>query len=644
MAYAGQLTEQGRRCLVRVHGRTSGSGFLAAPSYVVTCAHVSGAAVGSPVTVHWGKAELDGRVVAASPAPTGGGLWPYPDLAIVKLSDAPTDHPCAWWYDRLPSGGSPLTAIGFSDKYRAVPEPLTSTFEYQGEQTLDGGRMLRLKRDEVTNGMSGGPVLDLSTGGVCAVVKATRSADSDMGGLATPIGALRLLEPSAYRALVRAHDSFHVRDLRWPFSSPHPPTPPWSAGIPMPAQRQLFAMLASAPAPAPDALSAGFHQASGRYAAAPELPLRAHRDVVSELESLVTPGHRAPRTLQYLAMVAREHAGELGSRLRTWVDLMGGVLGIDRGEWAGLWEPTPPPAILRSVMVRLRPSVVDRDRYHVAMWRYEGPDAISPVAAESAALPLEEALDLTRQRLPDQLALLGRSGGDRVMVELIVPQQLMEEDFDAWRLWPRRAWSSLGRKYPVVVRDLERFEDEELHPTWRERWDRFTAGAVAGQQALGLACNSHQADHEMLEGWMETDPDLAALVLAGSLRLAPSTTALEVALSCGVPVVMWRRTQRDSCAVPQAEKGGAAPHTRACLGCGEQGRCPTADTFAKLRRDLHDAPPGRWPEKVRRLRGEAASRAADEHHALNLVLLWDNPDRQLPDTPLHYAERGSARE
>ncbi|MGW5058620.1 VMAP-C domain-containing protein [Streptomyces sp. NPDC004096] len=620
-----------------VHGQTQGSGFLAAPGFVVTCAHVAGAVVGAYVKVYWGTTELSGSVIAASPAPTQGGLWPYPDLAIVQLVDPPKDHPCAWLYDRRPIGGSRLTAIGYSDKYRrAVPEPLTATFEYQGEQTLDGGPMLRLKQDEVTNGMSGGPVLDLSTDGVCAVVKATRSADTDMGGLATPIGALRLLDPSAYRALVRAHDSFHADDMRWPASPALSTVSPWPSAIPIRAQRKLFAMLATAPAPASEELSAGFQQAAGRYTAAPNLPLREHRDVVGELESLVTPGGLAPRAFRYVATIAREHADELGERLRTWLDLLGGVLELDRGEMAELCEPPSPPSVQRSVMVRLRPSSVNRDRYHLAMWRYEGPDAISPVAAESSALLLEEALDVARRQLPEQLTLLGRRGGDKVMVELIVPQQLMEEDFDGWRLWPQRIWSKLGVKNPVVVRDLERFEDDELHPTWHERWGRFTARGPSDRSIVRLACNGHQADHEMLEGWIEANPDLTALMLAGSIQLAPSTAALEVALSCGVPVVMWRRSHLQGCAVPKPEETGSALGARACFGCDGQGRCPAAEAFVELRRDLERASPDRWPDEVRLLRGAVAAQPAIEHYAQNLVLLWDDPERQLPDTPLRY--------
>ncbi|MFK0120048.1 trypsin-like peptidase domain-containing protein [Streptomyces sp. NPDC090994] len=608
-------------------GRRPGSGFFAAPGYVVTCAHVAGSEAGAAVKVHWGTTELAGKVVAASPPPARGGLWPYPDLAIVRLTDPPAGHPCAWLADRYPLGGSPLTAVGYSDTYRTVAEPLTSAFAYQGDQTLDGGRMLRLKQDEVTGGMSGGPVLDLDAGGVCAVVKATRFPDTDMGGLATPVGALRLLEPAAYRALIRAHDLFHARDRRWPAGPPSQAAADWPAGLPRRTQCHLFGMLASSPAPAPEDLTAGFHRAAGRFAAAPDLPLHEHRDVVTELAALVAQGP-VPRAVRYVADLGRAYTGDLGVRLRTWTELLSGVLAFDPEDLAEPDEPHPSaPAVRRSVMVRVRPSAVDRDRYHLAMWRYEGPDAVFPAVPETDALPLQEALDLARTRVPGELARLGRTGDDKALVEFIVPQALLEEEYDGWRPWPRRAWSRLGRKHPVIVRDLERFEDEELHPPWRRRWSRLTGRTPEPT----LACNGHRGDHEVLEGWLESRPDLAALVLAGSIRLAPSTAALEVALSCGVPVVLWQRSREDDCA-------GAPPDPSSCFGCRAREHCPSAQGFAELRRALGQARPDQWPDRIRQLRNEAVAGEADEQHAQDLVLLWDDPGRQLPDAPLRYAK------
>ncbi|WP_030595461.1 trypsin-like peptidase domain-containing protein [Streptomyces fulvoviolaceus] len=640
---SAQLIRSAQDCLVQVRGRTAGSGFLAAPGYVVTCAHVAGV-TGSPVELFWHGRQLRGTVLAASPAPTAEGLWPYPDLAIVELQDPPGDHPCAWLHDRIPLGGQQLTSAGHSDKYRYEPEVVTSTFTCQGDQFFDGGLMLRLKQDEVTPGMSGGPVLDPSAGGVCAVVKATRMDSTDMGGLATPVGALRCLDPTAYRALVRAHDTFHAVDPRWPDVPAHQDAPRERATLPPRTQRTLFGLLAAAPAPAPESLLPAFREAAGPYASPPRLPLHEHRDVISELQALMVAERR---TLLYAAAVARELSGPPAERLRYWIEMWGASLGLDRHDLAQQLKAPhtlphsrlrssggTPIGVPRSVMIRLRPSTVDPSRYHVAMWRYEGPDAISPADDESEALPLEEALAQARSLLPKQLTMLGGSGGDPVMVELIVPQELMEQDFDEWKPWAGKAWSSLGRKHPVVLRDLERFDDDELHQYWRSRWQRFTAQVTSGGPAMALACDD-EADQEMLEGWIESEPSLAALVLAGSLRNPSSGAVLEVALASGVPVILWRRSEAHHCS---ASAYSGCPHRipRGCSDSEDAGSCPAEAFFSGLRTDVAVAAPSQWPERVRQLRGKAAAAPAGGHHAKDLVLLWDDPERRLPDAPLRY--------
>ncbi|MCF1598707.1 VMAP-C domain-containing protein [Streptomyces muensis] len=632
---SAQLIRSAQDCLVQVRGRTAGSGFLAAPGYVVTCAHVAGV-TGSAVELTWQGKQLRGTVLAASPAPAGEGLWPYPDLAIVALQDAPEDHPCVWWHDQIPMGGQKLTAAGHSDKYRYQPEALTSTFTCQGDQFFDGGLMLRLKQDEVTPGMSGGPVLDLSVGGVCAVVKATRMDSTDMGGLATPIGALRCLDPTAYRALVRAHDGFHAEDERWPCLPAGHDAPRARAILPPRTQRTLFGLLAAAPTPTPEDLVPAFLRAAGRYATPPQLPLHEHRDVISELQAFVVAERAVPTTLLYVDAVARELPGPLGDKLRFLIVMRAESLGLDGHDLARHGKaPHARSTGPRSVMIRLKPSAVDPSRYHVAMWRYEGPHAISPAAAESDALPLQEALTRARSLLPEQLAILGRSGDGPAMVELIVPQDLMEQEFDEWKPWARKAWSSLGRRHPVVLRDLERFDDDEFHQYWRNRWTRFMAGGTSGGRTMALACND-ETDQEMLEGWIESEPSLAALVLAGTLRDSSSGAVLEVALASGVPVILWRRSDPRRC--PASTRSGC-PHRipRGCPDGEDAGPCPAEVFFTDLRTDVTVAAPAQWPERVRQLRGMAATAPVGGHHAKDLVLLWDDPDRRLPDAPLRYA-------
>jgi hypothetical protein len=163
----------------------------------------------------------------------------------------------------------------------------------------------------------------------------------------------------------------------------------------------------------------------------------------------------------------------------------------------------------------------------------------------------------------------------------------MEQDFDEWRPWARKAWSSVGRRHPVVLRDLERFDDDELRQYLRSRWDRFTAEAASDGLPMALACND-EADQGMLEGWIESEPSLAALVLASSLRNPSSGAMLEVALASGVPVVLWRRSDLRDCstartpdappvsraAVPAVKTPSPAPPRRFSPACAPMWRSP----------------------------------------------------------------------
>ncbi|WP_253194480.1 hypothetical protein [Streptomyces sp. MP131-18] len=87
-------------------------------------------------------------------------------------------------------------------------EPVT--FTYEGVHGVGDG-LLKLGGGQAVPGMSGGPLLNLRTMGVCGVLKTTRDAAQPTGGWGVPVGVLRDLHPE----IVVAHDAFHRRDHRW---------------------------------------------------------------------------------------------------------------------------------------------------------------------------------------------------------------------------------------------------------------------------------------------------------------------------------------------------------------------------------------------------------------------------------------------
>ncbi|MFF0449793.1 trypsin-like peptidase domain-containing protein [Streptomyces sp. NPDC004609] len=194
------LTE---RHVVGIHaaGVFCGTGFLAAPDTVLTCAHVvagrrdlTAAVEGVPVT-----AEV---VRMAPPTRGAGGIHGYPDLAELRLSE-PVDGAAGVWLDRAaPLQSASVSVHGFSG-HTLEPgvQPDTLRLQVAGRS----GRYVRLQGDQVVQGFSGGPVLNTATGRVCGILKASRSEKGTLGGWLIPVEALEECSPGLLERNHRAH-------------------------------------------------------------------------------------------------------------------------------------------------------------------------------------------------------------------------------------------------------------------------------------------------------------------------------------------------------------------------------------------------------------------------------------------------------
>ncbi|MGW2418272.1 VMAP-C domain-containing protein [Streptomyces sp. NPDC001709] len=622
---------------------TQGTGFFVAPGYVVTCAHVAGAQPGTGLPVFWNDIEFEGTVLTASAPAKGRELWPYPDLAVVRLLDAPADHPCVWLDTVPPSRDARLTAVGFSGIYESGSAAERSAALIRGGTTkLHGGPMLELVGGEVNQGLSGGPVLNHESGGVCAIVKATRLRNTSMGGLGTPVSALRLLDAEVYRTLIRAHDAFHGKDDRWARLSDHVigcdmggadvgPDPVLS-----PTEgRQLLAIFSQLPTgPSTSSHLAAFFAAAVEGALPPAtFPLLDHRDVFTELAAQMPPeGGRLPYELAFAADLARKAATAgpacqgAAQQLRDRVLITAGRLGLGGMVQRRLAEG-PVSAVQSSIIGRIRHSMRDRRLYHVMVWRYRSESDIDPAAPESDALPLNQAIEHLAALLPEQIEIMGgvtRPG----LIELILPKEALDEGFADLSLWPQFPWFSLGRKQHVVVRPLERHEAPSLHAAWAERWHQLDGKAVS--EMMVCVCGQGDQHQAALDATFDSDPTLAALALAGSPQSPPVSDAYQVAVASGVPMMMWRRGS------PACERDDGSR-------CGAPGRltCPGNGFFAELCAALDDTRRDELPERIRRLRIDARKPPTREGHlGDDIVLLWDDPRRQIPRSPLAPAQEG----
>jgi hypothetical protein len=629
MRETDHLIALARACLVRitVAGQV-GSGFLAAPGYVLSCAHVVGA--GRTATVEWNGQKYEAAVRYAEPAPVhrSRALLDYPDLAVLELLDPPADHPCAWLDFRLPSPGKTLIAIGHSNVFTPEWTPSDVSVRYDGRY----GPWLRFVDCELAPGMSGGPVFNPRSGGVCALTKANQLANTRLGGLAVPLRGLRRADPGLYRELCRAHDRYHAGAGR-PWASTvdtlvadgvriedaeQRPLPAWPGGgrryeLWPAEERALRAVLAALPEAGDHA--ARFTRAGPAVCPAPADVLHDHGDVVTELAGMVPPRSGLPYVLAYAADLARD---EPGGPLHNWVLVTAGAAQCGEEALARL-RPAERRTSRESVMVRLRPAGNDHDRYELTLWHYLDPGRIVPTVHDGQPVPFEQIRDRLHELLPDQLLALAERTTDAdpaALVEFLLPPELLDADVDTWRPWPQD-WARLGRRHPVVVRDLARVESGRRHPAWEHRWRRLD-GADLSQALAFVACDD-TADHEAMEGRIEEEPGLSVLVLATSPGYPSAKVALEVGLPAGVPVMLWRR-------------GG-------CAGCAG-GTCPGRAFLAGLREKLRGTTAAQLPYRIKELRNQAARANDPAHCGAGVVLLWDDPHRRPPrDRMVHPQER-----
>jgi tetratricopeptide (TPR) repeat protein len=202
-----------RAATVRVEGGARpGAGFFLAPGLVVTCAHVVRDA--TDLTIVWGEAgehTAAGRpemVLCDRGRPIPALDADYPDVAVLQV--AAKGHPCVALDEDMPTFADRFRIYGFPTEGGSVV--LTpGDLSYRGIKGQTPTEFIDLSSDRVKGGMSGAPLLNLRSRGVCGVMVATRSEASPDGGLAVPWVAVQ----SELAAVIEANRAFHEIDRSW---------------------------------------------------------------------------------------------------------------------------------------------------------------------------------------------------------------------------------------------------------------------------------------------------------------------------------------------------------------------------------------------------------------------------------------------
>jgi len=197
---------------VVVPGRSIGTGFFVAPSYLLTCAHVVRSASQSTVEIFWAKTAITytARVVAI--ADDRKTL----DVALLRLEGDIPKHPCVYLDDALEPRDEDIRLKDDLFRYgylKSYPNGAGVSVEHESF-TGDDPPLIKFKDGQIESGLSGSALLNVRTGKVCGIVKETRGALFPNGGGAVPISvAYQKFLP--WIDLRHEQRVFHQRNLEW---------------------------------------------------------------------------------------------------------------------------------------------------------------------------------------------------------------------------------------------------------------------------------------------------------------------------------------------------------------------------------------------------------------------------------------------
>jgi Trypsin-like peptidase domain/CHAT domain len=190
-----------RECTVRidVRGAPKGSGFFVAPGHVITCAHVVESGLeGSETPRTIAVSDVNGMSFAVERV---ANLWEDVDLAVLRVVPA-NAHRCVLLISGQRMHDEFIT-FGYPEAHR---EGLARSLVAEGATGDD--RLLSLAHGQVQPGMSGAPLLNTRTGGVCGVLRLTRDQSQDLGGYAIPIEVVsNIRSPTLARHNRAYHDA-----------------------------------------------------------------------------------------------------------------------------------------------------------------------------------------------------------------------------------------------------------------------------------------------------------------------------------------------------------------------------------------------------------------------------------------------------
>lgn len=416
------------------------------------------------------------------------------------------------------------------------------------------------------------------------------------GGLRSLIDALRSMHPATVQLST-------VEELLRPVVPPPLLEPP--------ERDRLHQLIEDVPpTSSPQAL---YYLSVGQFGPPIDRDVATLIEVVDHLEEVVVRPDGMPPLLEFvenLAWFAQSKGAvelsaglvrwnkDIAARLRLPAPLLVGVR--NRVQWRAPGLLGPP-----GLLVQIAEDGVDPDLYQLSAWLWSDGAISETMVTDDHAYTLDEIEDQL-DRLLTSPSLLKLPDPSQLMVEFILPHQLLSHPVDQWQVTGRtRVPHRLGVDFPVVVRSLDRLLAQETIATyvkWRRKWrwlkenrDELPAKAVRWVRGLDMISTSTDF-YEELAG-----DSPVCLMWSFPPAGEDDTEILGAGIWAGTPVMLWPRGSHDADVVEER--------------------------FAQL---LATGSLSRLPELTQKLREGAAG--SDDQLGRHLTLLWDDPER-LPKPP-----------
>jgi len=317
---------------------------------------------------------------------------------------------------------------------------------------------------------------------------------------------------------------------------------------------------------------------------------------------------RLLRFVDWLAQVASVMGdspdSSLSAQLRTWADRVGRAHGLPTTAWrtpAGP-EPSGEPALL----IELEPAVSDLFTVYLWLW-VPGSGAHNlnwdedPCSLEELRDRIDELLELAHSELAGTVGTL--------RVEFLLDPKTFNREMDLWLFGADEGLARpLGAEHLVIVRRQRSTAKEQR--CWQARWQALQQTAVPVTELAVWLRDATTCTLQDLWAQLDNDPTKILVAPFGTRKKLDDEmkTFIYLTLKQGMPVSLWL------CHEP----ADAAPY------------------LDSLRAELAGTRLDELPERVRGWRKQAFL-TGGAHFGQDLVLLWDDYDRRLPDTRGKYA-------